>query len=170
MLYAGFWKRVLASIIDNLLMWFVFMILGLIWFVIQAIGDWGSSSAETSLLTDGSPPIFTMKMVGQTLLNWGAMWLYHAIMESSKCKASVGKLALGIVVVDEFNQKLSFGRASARHWSKFISAIILCIGFIMTAFTAQKQALHDLIARTYVVDKRELNHILREQAERGAGM
>nr|WP_283652905.1 RDD family protein [Paenibacillus sp. RC334] len=41
MLYAGFWKRVLASIIDNLLMWFVFMILGLIWFVIQAIGDWG---------------------------------------------------------------------------------------------------------------------------------
>ncbi|MFK4303475.1 MULTISPECIES: RDD family protein [unclassified Paenibacillus] len=170
MLYAGFWKRVLASIIDNLLMWFVFMILGLIWFVIQAIGDWGSSSVETSLLTDGSPPIFTIKMVGQTLLNWGALWLYHAIMESSKCKASVGKLALGIVVVDEFNQRLSFGRASARHWSKFISAIILCIGFIMTAFTARKQALHDLIARTYVVDKRELNHILREQAERGAGL
>ncbi|MGM1021583.1 MAG: RDD family protein [Bacillota bacterium] len=170
MLYAGFWKRVLASIIDNLLLWFVFMILGLIWFVIQAIGDRGSSLVETSLLTDGSSPIFTMKMVGQTLLNWGAMWLYHAIMESSKCRASVGKLALGIVVVDEFNQRLSFGRASARHWSKFISAIILCIGFIMTAFTARKQALHDLIARTYVVDKRELDYILREQAERGAGM
>ncbi|WP_249506865.1 RDD family protein [Paenibacillus polymyxa] len=82
----------------------------------------------------------------------------------------MGKLALGIVVVDEFNQKLSFGRASARYWSKIVSSIILWIGFIMAGFTARKQALHDLIARTYVVDKRELNYILREQAGRGAGM
>lgn len=170
MLYAGFWKRVLASIIDNLIMWFVFMIIGLILLVVRLMGDWEPSPAETSLITDGESPIFTARMFGQLLLNWGAMWLYHAIMESSKCRASVGKLALGIVVVDEFNQRLSFGRASARHWSKFISTIILFIGFIMTAFTARKQALHDLIARTYVVDKRELNHILREQAQRGAGM
>ncbi|MDH2333969.1 RDD family protein [Paenibacillus polymyxa] len=170
MLYAGFWKRTLAYIIDSLILWFVFLIIGLIWFVIRALGDWVPSPAESSLLSDGSPYIFTMKTIGQTLLNWGAIWLYYALMESSKCKATVGKLALGIVVVDEFNHKLSFGRASARYWSKLISVIILFVGFIMAAFTARKQALHDLIARTYVVDKRELDYILREQAQRGAGM
>ncbi|AET62196.1 transmembrane rdd family protein [Paenibacillus terrae HPL-003] len=170
MLYAGFWKRVLAHIIDSLILWFVFMIIGLIMFVIQVVGDTGPSTAEASLITAGEAPIFTARMIIQILLNLGAVWLYSAIMESSKCRATVGKLALGIVVVDEHNRKLSFGRASARYWSKLISSIILMIGFIMTAFTAKKQALHDLIARTYVVDKRELNHILREQAERGAGM
>nr|WP_233901761.1 MULTISPECIES: RDD family protein [Paenibacillus] len=169
-LYAGFWKRTLAYIIDSLILGFVFMIIGLIWGVIQLFGDWAPSPAESSMLTDGPSAIFTMRLLGQTLLNWGAIWLYYALMESSKCKATVGKLALGIVVVDEFNHKLSFGRASARYWSKLISVIILFIGFIMAAFTARKQALHDLIARTYVVDKRELDYILREQAERGAGM
>jgi uncharacterized RDD family membrane protein YckC len=170
MLYAGFWKRTLAYIIDSLILGFVFMIIGLVWIIIQAIGDWVPSPAETSMLTDGPTAIFTMQLLGQTLMNLGASWLYFAIMESSKCRATVGKLALGIVVVDEFNQKLSFGRASARYWSKIVSSIILWIGFIMAGFTARKQALHDLIARTYVVDKRELNYILREQAGRGAGM
>ncbi|MEK4458057.1 RDD family protein [Paenibacillus sp. FSL R10-2748] len=170
MLYAGFWKRTLAYIIDSLILWFVFLIIGLIWIVIRALGDWIPSPAENSMLTDGPSAIFTMRLLGQTLLNWGAIWLYYALMESSKCKATVGKLALGIVVVDEFNHKLSFGRASARYWSKLISVIILFVGFIMAAFTERKQALHDLIARTYVVDKRELDYILREQAQRGAGM
>ncbi|WP_226002970.1 RDD family protein [Paenibacillus sp. BJ-4] len=168
MLYAGFWKRTLAYIIDSLILGFVFMIIGIIWVVIQALGNWMPSPAEASVLTDGPPAIFTMRILGQSLMNLGGSWLYFALMESSKCRATVGKLALGIVVVDEFNQKLSFGRASARYWSKILSSIILWIGFIMTAFTAKKQALHDLIAHTYVVDKRELNYILQMQAERNS--
>ncbi|TQR98292.1 RDD family protein [Paenibacillus ottowii] len=170
MLYAGFWKRTLAYIIDSILLGFVFFIIGLIWIVIRALGDWIPSPAETSLLSDGANFILTMKTVGRTLLNWGVIWLYYALMESSKCKATVGKLALGIVVLDEFNHKLSFARASARYWSKLLSFIILFVGFIMAGFTARKQALHDLIARTYVLDKRELNYILREQEQRAAGM
>lgn len=170
MLYAGFWKRVLSHIIDSLILGFVFGIVGLILFVIHAVGDGGLSTAAAPLNTAGETPIFTARMVVQNLLNLSAIWLYYAIMESSKCKATVGKLVLGIIVVDEFNQKLSFGRASARYWSKLLSVIILFIGFIMTAFTAKKQALHDLIAGTYVIDKRELNYILQEQSRQGTGM
>lgn len=162
MFYAGFWKRVLSHIIDSLILWFVFSIIGWILIVIHAVGDGGLSTA--TVITAVETPISTARMVVQNLLNLGVIWLYYAIMESSKCKATVGKLALGIIVVDEFNQKLSFGRASARYWSKLLSVITLFIGFIMTAFTAKKQALHDLIAGTYVIDKRELNYILREQA------
>lgn len=168
MLYAGFWKRVLSHIIDSLILGFVFSIIGWILIVIHAVGDGGLSTA--TVITAVETPISTARMVVQNLLNLGVVWLYYAIMESSKCRATVGKLALGIIVVDEFNQKLSFGRASARYWSKLLSVIILFIGFIMTAFTAKKQALHDLIAGTYVIDKRELNYILREQARQGTGM
>ncbi|MCC3378826.1 RDD family protein [Paenibacillus farraposensis] len=168
MLYAGFWKRVLSHIIDSLILWFVFSIIGLILIVIHAVGDGGLSTA--TVIKAAETPISTARIVVQDLLYLGVIWLYYAIMESSKCKATVGKLALGIIVVDEFNQKLSFGRASARYWSKLLSVIILFIGFIMTAFTAKKQALHDLIAGTYVIDKRELNYILREQARQGTGM
>ncbi|MMZ49441.1 RDD family protein [compost metagenome] len=82
-LYAGFWKRTLAYIIDSLILWFVFLIFGLIWMVIRTLGDWVPSPAESSLLSDGSSSIVTMKVIGQTLLNWGAIWLYYALMESS---------------------------------------------------------------------------------------
>jgi uncharacterized RDD family membrane protein YckC len=47
--------------------------------------------------------------------------------------------------------RLSFGKATARFWSKAISLFILGIGFIITAFTGRKQALHDLMAGTLVV-------------------
>lgn len=77
MLYAGFWKRTLAYIIDSLILWFVFLIIGLIWIVIRALGDWIPSPAENSMLTDGPSAIFTMRLLGQTLLNWG---LYGYIM------------------------------------------------------------------------------------------
>lgn len=170
MLYAGFWKRVLSHIIDSLILWFVSTIIVLILFVIRVVGDGGLSTATASFITAAQTPISTARIVVQDLLYLGVIWLYYAIMESSKCKATVGKLALGIIVVDEFNQKLSFGRASARYWSKLLSVITLFIGFIMTAFTAKKQALHDLIAGTYVIDKRELNYMLREQSRQGNGM
>ena len=46
------------------------------------------------LITDGPPAIFTLRLLGQTLMNLGVSWLYFALMESSKCRASVGKLEL----------------------------------------------------------------------------
>jgi uncharacterized RDD family membrane protein YckC len=71
-------------------------------------------------------------------------WLvYYAAMESSSNQATVGKIALGI----------SFGKALGRNLAKILSALIFYIGFIMAAFTAKKQALHDMIAGTLVVKK-----------------
>jgi uncharacterized RDD family membrane protein YckC len=78
-------------------------------------------------------------------------------MESSKLQGTLGKKALGIIVVDEHFGRISFGRAAGRFWSKFISVLTLYVGFIMAAFTKNKQALHDIIAKTYVVDKRVLD-------------
>jgi uncharacterized RDD family membrane protein YckC len=81
-------------------------------------------------------------------------WLYFALMESSTRQATLGKMALGIIVSDMNGQRISFARATGRHFTKIISGVILVIGFIMAGFTAKKQALHDMIAGCVVVKKR----------------
>ncbi|OGO05017.1 MAG: hypothetical protein A2Y60_01940 [Chloroflexi bacterium RBG_13_54_9] len=63
-------------------------------------------------------------------------------------------MAVGIIVTDLEGNKISFGRATARHWAKAISGLTLFIGYIMTGFTAKKQALHDMIAECLVVVKK----------------
>jgi len=72
-------------------------------------------------------------------------------MLSSGWQATVGKRALGMVVTGLDGRRISFARATGRHFAKYISALILFIGFIMAAFTAKKQALHDMIAETLVI-------------------
>jgi len=72
-------------------------------------------------------------------------------MESSSSQATLGKKIFHIKVTDLQGNRLSFGKATARFWSKAISLFILGIGFIITAFTGRKQALHDLMAGTLVV-------------------
>jgi uncharacterized RDD family membrane protein YckC len=80
-------------------------------------------------------------------------WLYFALMESSAHQATLGKMALGIIVTDMQGQRLTFGRATGRFFAKILSGCMIYIGFIMAAFTERKQALHDMIASTLVVRK-----------------
>ncbi len=63
-------------------------------------------------------------------------------------------MALGIKVTDYDGQRISFLRATGRFFGKYLSAILLMIGFLMIAFTARKQGLHDILARTLVVNQR----------------
>ena len=62
-------------------------------------------------------------------------------------------MALGIKVTDLDGNRISFGRATGRHFAKWLSALILGIGYIMVAFTAKKQGLHDQVASCLVVNK-----------------
>ena len=68
-------------------------------------------------------------------------------------QATLGKMACGIIVQDAQGQQISFLNAFGRFFAKILSALILCIGFIMVAFSKEKQSLHDMIASTYVVYK-----------------
>lgn len=73
-------------------------------------------------------------------------WLYHALMESSAGSATLGMRALGIRVTTLEGERISFTRASCRFFASYLSALILCIGYLMIAFTERRQALHDIIA------------------------
>lgn len=82
-----------------------------------------------------------------------AGWIYAAALESSAHQATLGKMALGLKVTDLKGKRITFLRATGRHFAKYLSAAILCIGFLMIAFTKKKQGLHDILAETLVVKK-----------------
>jgi uncharacterized RDD family membrane protein YckC len=149
--YAGFWLRVVAYFVDTL----VLAPLGLIGFAILG----GTVLANLAKLTSGGEPDpeLIMSLVGAYALvivvSICGNWLYHALMESSRYEATLGKKAMGLRVTDMNGNRLSFGRASARFFGKIITGMTMGIGFAMAGFTERRQCLHDMIAGTLVVKK-----------------
>jgi len=137
--YAGFWKRFAAALIDCVILVAVSALAG--WVAGTVYGQSAGSYDERIAEAIGN-------VVG--IIVW---WLYYASLESSARQATLGKLALGIKVVDLQGGRIAFGRATGRHFGKFISWLILMIGFLMAGFTAKKQALHDMMAGCLVVNR-----------------
>ncbi len=77
-------------------------------------------------------------------------------MESSEKQATLGKMAVGIKVIDMHGKRISFLHATGRNFAKIISVAICMIGYLMIIFTEKKQGLHDMIAGTLVVRNRKV--------------
>lgn len=143
-IYAGFWKRFGAYLIDEIIL----STIGLVVLLIFG-GMIGVSMGLSGIDEDIIGPVVVMNIIAlETILNW----LYFTVLESSSRRATLGKMALGIAVTDMYGRRMSFMRANARFWSKIISGLFLNIGYIIAGFTERKQALHDLIAGTLVIN------------------
>lgn len=140
--YGGFWIRFVAAIIDGIIVQVVVMPLS---FVAGAVT--GAAGVMGGIPRAGLPILGGL--IGAVIGMFGA-WLYEALMESSSRQATVGKMVFGMKVTDLYGNRISFGRATGRHFGKWISAMILCIGFIMVGLTERKQGLHDMLAGTLV--------------------
>ena len=149
--YAGFWLRFVALIIDQLLLYFVVMILLLPFAASVGMGMRGMATGRPPDLQALLPMIHVMFRLA--LLRIIVHWLYYSLLESSAWQGTLGKKALGLEVTDMEGRRISFGRATGRFFAKIISSIILFIGFIMAGFTEKKQALHDMIAETLVIKR-----------------
>lgn len=79
------------------------------------------------------------------------VWLYYTLMESSSKQATLGKMALGLVVTDMEGKRISLLRATGRHFGKMVSFMTMMVGFILAGITPRKQALHDIIAGCLVM-------------------
>ncbi len=144
--YAGFWLRFVARLVDELLLGCVCGTVGLIGFI-------GLCIASTTLPNDLAGILVLGYFAVTILVTIIVEWLYHALFEASSLKATPGKLILGLQVVNEQGEGLTFSRSTARHFAKILSAIMLNVGFIMAAFTEKKQALHDIMVDALVVRK-----------------
>ena len=162
--YANIWERFVAMVID-------YLILGVLSCVIAGVcmgclglnvgtvnpqpapvpglihqPSYGSSTtAEQRNAQIGLGVVF---MCGMIVALW---WLYYARMESSSWQATLGKRAMGIRVTDYRGQRISFAQATGRFVGKGLSYMIGSVGFIIAAFTEQRQALHDMMAGCLVV-------------------
>lgn len=145
--YGGFWRRVLAYFID-------YVILNIAVSVISGVMGLGIGMSMMTL-GSGRDFIYSTALLMGILLSTVLNWLYFALMESSQMQATVGKLALGVVVTDLHGNRISFLRATARFWAKILSVMTLLIGFILVGFTPRKQGLHDMIAGTLVWKTRD---------------
>ena len=134
--YGGFWKRVVAYLIDAFIIAFpVTMIFGTV--IPQAMM---TDNVQVTSVAVSMPQVIMLV----------ASWVYFAGLESSVWQATVGKKMLGMQVTDTSGERIDFIKATIRYFAKILSSFILMIGFIMVAFTAKKQGLHDFIAGTLV--------------------
>jgi uncharacterized RDD family membrane protein YckC len=140
--YAGFWLRFVAALIDAAVFLgaTVFLVLLAVAFTRGGVHSSGRSPVQTI-----SEFAFIFRIVSAIII-----WLYFALMESSSWQATLGKRAMGIYVTDMDGRRISFGRASGRHFAKFISNLTVFVGYIIAGFSEKKQALHDMIASCLV--------------------
>ena len=141
--YSGFWRRFIAFLIDKI-------ILLIPLFFIMLIILYLSTTPEN--LSDNN---YTEKLIIYYLFSYLIIiilnWLYFSFMESSKYQASLGKLIMGIKVVDIHGKRLSFEKASNRFFATTISYLTFYVGFLMVGFTQNKQTLHDILTNCLII-------------------
>ncbi|GGY74307.1 hypothetical protein GCM10011613_19610 [Cellvibrio zantedeschiae] len=153
---ASYNKRFLAFVID------VFLIAVMLMFFMQYLGidpgqaaDMQSAQAELikklAALSDSQKMLLTFSPMISFFLLHGYL-LYHQ-------GQTVGKKVMGIAIVTLDNQKPAFMALIAqRYFSQWIMGMVPVIGValrladVLLIFRRDKRCLHDLIARTKVID------------------
>jgi len=122
--YSGFWRRFIAAAIDSL-------ILGI-----------------PALIFTGLSRNYATSMIAGAILGF----FYYPIFESSIMSATPGKALMGMTVVNLAGERINYKTALIRFFSRYLSLLLLYVGYLMQPFTKKKQTLHDMIAGTVVVD------------------
>lgn len=138
MRYAAFSLRASAMLIDFVLLWVVFVVV------------------QLALLAPGEMPHVGGASGGdrwQLYVGGLAWWVYKAVLHASPWQGTVGKLVLGLRVTDLEGRRISFVRATIRYAAEVASYPLMGIGYLVAIFSTRKQALHDMIARTCVVQR-----------------
>jgi len=146
--YGGFWMRLLAAIVDviivSIVAWPVQIVLGLLF------GGSAVSADGKTINASG----FGLACVN-IFLQFAIYFLYETMFTSSSMQATLGKKICGMKVTDLGGMRISFASAAARSVVKWFSYAFACIPAAVSAFMVglgdRKQALHDLAANTYVI-------------------
>jgi uncharacterized RDD family membrane protein YckC len=136
--YAGFLKRFVALGVDGFILWTISAICGMVISLILP----KSEGAHLFVASSG-----VLIVCASLIYNLA----YFVCFESSKLQATPGKMILGIKVTDTNGKRISYWRSAGRYFARIISMVVG--GCLMAGFTIRKQALHDKIAGTLVINK-----------------
>ncbi len=140
MVYAGFWIRVGAKIIDVIILYALGFVVSLLGFFITGIPSSGGQI----------PTRFMAGNILIAMISW-VIQIAYPIYFLGKYGATLGKMACGLKVVRPDGEKISYARACGRAFAEGVSSLTLGIGYIMVALDEEKKALHDRICDTRVI-------------------
>ena len=145
--YAGFWRRWWAAFLDGIVLWALSVPFIIMW--LMPLTNVNMEQYE------GLPSEQQMEIFGACLLFWLVTslmeFLYFGLFESSRRRATLGRIALGIQVTDVHGNRIGLGRAFLRRLARILSVFTFGIGFLVSLVSRRRQTLHDLLARTLVV-------------------
>jgi uncharacterized RDD family membrane protein YckC len=160
--FAGFWRRLVAFMIDSTIVTIIFVVLlviaGLAFFFGAMSADnnaWINNLANLKAFSS----VLLLTMVFYIAMNTAYFTYFHGTTGRTP-----GKMLLGLQVLSADGTPISFGIAFLRAVGYLVSSLLgtIPIGFIWAAFDKKKQAWHDKIAGTVV--------IIREQQNESAGL
>lgn len=167
--YAGFWTRFLANILDCLLLISVGYIIRVFFPVLTPIPDF-SNMFESG---EGFSQLFqiwtgiwkSMISVNMVHMISGIACLAYFVVMIGRFGATVGKMAVGIKVVREDLQPLSYGTVFVRevlikNMLFIVIFFISWLGYLWIAWDKKKQGWHDKIARTLVIKEEKESPLL----------
>ena len=133
--YGGFWIRLVAYIIDAI-------ILGIIGGILSV--PLGVNYSDLNSLSSGAARTSNGIDLVLSFVYFTLLWSYMG--------GSIGQRILGMHVVDATTgQQISFGKAALRWLGLILSFAVCAIGVIWVAFDGRKQGWMDKIAGTVVV-------------------
>ncbi|RSL34756.1 RDD family protein [Salibacterium salarium] len=131
--YSGFWIRLLAFLLDSVILTVPFQLFSYIIY------------GTTSLLENQWLYVL-FALIGT---------LYMVVFPVTGLQATPGKVILKMKIVNKKGDKISILAATGRYIFQFLSFFMLGIGFIMIVFRKNSTGLHDLLARTYVINRNQ---------------
>ncbi len=150
--YANIGSRFLALLIDSIILSVIFSIISAMYFGVIGM-EYIAFLFNEAWIWNGNiyRAFFGLDYFYVYMLILTVIWLlYYALFESSVRGATIGKMILGIKVVDENDRKIDFGTAFVRGIGRIFSGFFY-IGYIIAFATEGNQSLHDKLAGTYVI-------------------
>lgn len=133
---ADFFSRLLALLIDNVL-----------WTLPIVAGAWYVSMQKT--LVDVAVAIANVFLM--VMLPMGVVYVIYVVVMTSRFGGTIGKLALGLDVVDEEGNNLTWKRAFFREAvAKWVSGFLLGAGYFAMLWHPKKLTWHDTLAGSMV--------------------
>ena len=137
---AGFWRRLLAHYLDGLVGLAAWLLCSM-WLVIAL---WALENSPRDLLD------LSLLLLATLALAFALHIAYHVVLVGG-CGQSLGKMALGILVVRRDGGAVGYGRAGLRCLGGLLSVASFGLGYAGVLFTVERRGLADWLAGTRVV-------------------
>lgn len=136
MIYADFWIRAGAKIIDVLILWAIGILVTIFLGFFMSPVQYSEDSMAFPILANMFQLIIAVSYTTYFL---------------GKYAATPGKMVCHLKVVTPGGGKVSYHQACLRYFAEIVSSLIFCIGYLMAIFDAERRTLHDRMAGTRVI-------------------